>query len=110
MERLIDNFLDTDNFPGFGVETISHPIAGAAARNWGWKNVNAGGGSKTKLIVFVIGGVTLSEIRDAQLLGTTQSKCDILIGGTSVLTPSTLIRSLRGTVGAKTGDVAIDVG
>lgn len=111
MERAIDNLLDTENFPGFGGENVTPNTTSMDGRNWGWKNVNAGGSDKAKLIVFVVGGVTLSEIRDANLLMKTQSKCDIVIGGTSILTPNTLIQSLRRAVGVDTNtdDVCIDV-
>eukprot|EP00397_Hematodinium_sp_SG-2012_P013456 GEMP01013663.1.p1 GENE.GEMP01013663.1~~GEMP01013663.1.p1 ORF type:complete len:606 (+),score=120.69 GEMP01013663.1:86-1903(+) len=115
MERLIDNLLDTDNFPGFGVEKVIDSGAGNDQRAWGWKNVNANAGStetsKPKLVVFIIGGVTLCEIRVAQELMKTQTKCDILIGGTCILTPKMLLDSLRGKTSATgANEVRINVG
>jgi len=99
LERLVDNKLETEVFPGFGVEEITNDssIAGAPERQWGWKLVKTDNNDEKPLIlVFFIGGVTFGEIRAANQLKKAQSKCDILVGGTCILTPHMMLESLRG--------------
>jgi len=47
-----------------------------------------------RLIVFVVGGVTYSEIRSAHEI-TRELKREVIIGGTSLLTPQTFVEEMR---------------
>jgi hypothetical protein len=58
--------------------------------------------NKTKLILFVIGGITHPEMRAAYDLDK-DYKLDVIAGSTSVLTPHRYISKLQGLKGAKKG-------
>lgn len=117
LEKLVDNKLETDMYPGFGVQEIATQpqIGGTENRNWGWKHVKTSGDKEDKpqIIVFVIGGITLPEIRVVQMLRKEQTKCEMMAGGTCILTPDMLLDSLRGGTGgvtkARSGVAADDV-
>eukprot|EP00922_Rhytidocystis_sp_ex-Travisia-forbesii_P035711 GHVS01052979.1.p1 GENE.GHVS01052979.1~~GHVS01052979.1.p1 ORF type:complete len:135 (+),score=19.56 GHVS01052979.1:80-484(+) len=77
------------------------------AAKWDWSSMNesaaAAESSKTssqsvgnacKLIVFVLGGVTFAETRSAYEVAR-ETKTDVFIGGSCVLTPSCLIQLLK---------------
>ena len=51
--------------------------------------------SGKRLFVFILGGVTFSEKRVAYQLST-QLQREVIIGGTSILTPNTFIEELEG--------------
>jgi len=105
LEKLVDNKLETDIFPGFGVQDIHTQVSigGSENRNWGWKHVNTNTKSdkecRPTIILFVIGGITPAELRVVQMLRKEQNKCEMMAGGTCILTPDMLLDSLRGGPG-----------
>ena len=66
--------------------------AKSAAAQWGLVN-NTGDDLKTKLIIFVVGGVTLNEVRTTELMAAKYS-ADCFLGGSTVLTPKRLMEIL----------------
>eukprot|EP00921_Rhytidocystis_pertsovi_P022305 GHVQ01035670.1.p1 GENE.GHVQ01035670.1~~GHVQ01035670.1.p1 ORF type:complete len:451 (-),score=65.84 GHVQ01035670.1:438-1790(-) len=52
------------------------------------------GGAASRLIVFVVGGMTFAETRSAYEV-CRETKADVIIGGSAVLTPSRLISMLK---------------
>ena len=68
-------------------------VAGkSAAAQWGLVS-NQADDLKTRLIVFVVGGVTLNELRTTQKLAGNLS-ADIYMGGSTILTPKRLVEIL----------------
>ena len=51
--------------------------------------------SEGSLIIFIVGGVTYSEIRSIYEVAKTKTNREIFIGGTSILTPKSFIEALR---------------
>ena len=113
-ESVLTNTVDAAEFPLVGGGTAASSVYSvtssdggqkkSAAAAWGQdKAVLDGGEAKTggekerqKLILFVIGGITLSETRAMEELGT-QFGCDVIIGGSTILTPKRLISILQNT-------------
>eukprot|EP00922_Rhytidocystis_sp_ex-Travisia-forbesii_P035702 GHVS01052968.1.p1 GENE.GHVS01052968.1~~GHVS01052968.1.p1 ORF type:complete len:650 (+),score=87.24 GHVS01052968.1:1625-3574(+) len=69
-------------------ETATSTAAGESSQ------ASAGGGSAARLIVFVLGGITLAETRCAYEVAR-ETKTDIFIGGSCVLTPNYLLQMLK---------------
>ena len=96
-ELALNNQLDLASYPAVGGTGISSysPTGGetgtSAAALWG-----QGVGTKTarqKIIVFVLGGITLGEAREMAELEA-KFGIDVLLGGSAVLTPKRLIEIL----------------
>merc|ERR1712151_960421 len=81
LEELAAGTIGTSEFPVLG-ESASPPKIGAA-----------GADRHTTLVVFVVGGVTLPEVRVAHELSRS-SNLEVYIGGNSILTAETLLRAL----------------
>ena len=114
VESALLNTLDLQEFPIVsGSGTSSYNLGASTARSDGgedvssskrsaasaWGEMESGeGGSrsgtvKQKIVVFVVGGITLSETRAMNELEK-QYNCDILIGGSTLLTPKRLVEIL----------------
>ena len=106
VESILVNSLDVSVFPIVSGTGTSHYVtalsggpkspetATSTAALWGQSSVQtANENGKQKLIVFVIGGVTLGECREMSEI---ESKYDveIVIGGSTILTPKRLVEIL----------------
>lgn len=102
VEKTLQNSLDVVSFPNVGGTGISTYIPGgvspdgprvSAASQWGAAAQDPALATQQKLIVFVVGGITLTETREmaelSQLLG-----IEILLGGSTILTPKRLVEIL----------------
>lgn len=69
---------------------------------------SAHGASARRLIVFIIGGVTRSEMRVAHKLSESLSR-DIIIGGTNPETPKSFLNSLHGLGSVSSDMVALNL-
>ena len=48
-----------------------------------------------RLIVFILGGITHSECRVTQEVASSYKTCDIIVGGSKILTPNDFVNDLR---------------
>ena len=112
IEQVLTNQLDVQEFPTIGGGSASYSVGvtsptatKSAAAAWGQLKSVADGveadESKTqqtsskrqKVVVFVIGGITLAESRAMAELEA-QFNCDVIVGGSCVLTPKRLFQIL----------------
>ena len=105
VETVLNNGLDSTAFPHVGGTGTSTYVAGgisadgvmgiqkSAAAMWGQVMAQDAGGRRQKLVVFVIGGVTLAETREVSELAQ-QFGIDVLLGGSSILTPKRVVEIL----------------
>eukprot|EP00929_Paragymnodinium_shiwhaense_P013067 TRINITY_DN120924_c0_g1_i1.p1 TRINITY_DN120924_c0_g1~~TRINITY_DN120924_c0_g1_i1.p1 ORF type:complete len:636 (+),score=131.94 TRINITY_DN120924_c0_g1_i1:174-2081(+) len=84
------------------------PIAPTVQDTWlfgGWPGADGAAGQKAsgggteevtrRLVIFVLGGMTYSELRAAQEVSRSLPGTEVLLGGTSILTPKRLIQAFR---------------
>ncbi|CAG0919469.1 unnamed protein product [Notodromas monacha] len=100
MEDAIEDKLDKNHFPylaGGRASGSSYRSAPTSARYGQWHNDKSQAKVKNvpRLIVFVIGGISMSEMRTAYEVTKQALNWEVLIGGTSVLTPETFLRNLK---------------
>jgi syntaxin-binding protein 1 len=101
LELALNNSLNIEEYPtlsGTGSSNYSgtpgEPAAGgtrSTAAMWGAGNSQKS--EKQKIVVFVVGGVTLAEIREVHELSQ-HFGVEILLGGSTILTPKRLIEAL----------------
>ena len=108
MEDILEGKLDTKFYPflmtremsGGGSSGVTSARRGGHLGNWHKDKGQTDAKSGPRLIVFVLGGVCYSEIRCAYQVTETfkdsQKNWEVLIGGTELLTPETLLVRLRG--------------
>jgi len=90
VEQAMDGKLSTADFP------LVRPDAGGAAR-YGQFN------RKTRMVVFVVGGVSLGEARVAQQLAVERARdWEVVVGGSTLLTPSSFLREVAAMEGGDT--------
>ena len=90
VEQAMDGKLSDADFP------LVRPEAGAAAR-YGQFN------RKTRMVVFVVGGVSLGEARVGQQLAVERAKdWEVVVGGSTLLTPSSFLREVAAMEGGDT--------
>jgi hypothetical protein len=104
VESVLQNSLDTTAFPIVGGTGTSHymtaisggpksPETTSAAAMWG-QSAHAGNESgRQKIVVFVVGGITLGECREMAEIET-KYDVDVFIGGSTILTPRRLVEIL----------------
>eukprot|EP01129_Flabellula_baltica_P015485 TRINITY_DN7909_c0_g1_i1.p1 TRINITY_DN7909_c0_g1~~TRINITY_DN7909_c0_g1_i1.p1 ORF type:complete len:573 (-),score=107.89 TRINITY_DN7909_c0_g1_i1:26-1744(-) len=88
LQDALTNNLSTDEFPYLNGSEMVENVSNKRNRNAFKKKKQA----KTKLYVFVIGGVTLSEIRTSYTVCDDHNK--VYLGSTSVLTPFTFLEEV----------------
>lgn len=99
MEDSIDDKLDPKRFPFLsgGARNIGMGAAPMSARYGQWHKDRGQPSYKTgpRLIIFVIGGITYSEMRCAYEVNNAAKNWDVIIGGTHILQPEGFLADLR---------------
>jgi len=119
LEQLAENRLSEEDFPSLGgrgstgLRSAAGPAGGMAAPlapavdDWSFASAPDCSGAGTnpfdaaedvsqRIVVFVIGGITYSELRaGAEVARSLPKGAEVFVGGTAVLTPKKLIQLLR---------------
>lgn len=104
LEDAIDDKLDPKHFPFLSGQKAaggggSNYKAPSSARYGAWgKNKDAAASRRSgpRLIVFVVGGISYSEIRTAYEVSGEKRPWEVIIGGDQILVPEKFLENLRG--------------
>ncbi|VDM60179.1 unnamed protein product [Angiostrongylus costaricensis] len=99
MEDAIDDKLDTKHFPFLAGRQINQPFRAPTSARYGqWhkeRGQQAQYRSGPRLIVFVIGGLTYSEMRAAYEVTQAKKPWEVIIGSDQIITPEKFLANLR---------------
>ncbi|XP_072367507.1 syntaxin-binding protein 3 isoform X2 [Scyliorhinus torazame] len=95
MEDTIANKLDSQEWPHCSGCSAAWNGSGAVSARQGNKSNLQDDRRSVKLIVFIIGGLTYSEIRCAYEVSRTSKSCEVIVGSTHILTPRRLLDDLK---------------
>lgn len=98
LEDCIDNKLEEKHFPFLGGRSAAHGKGSAPTSvRYQWhKEKNASAAKNMpRIIVFVVGGISFSEMRAAYEITKSGKNWEIVIGGTHILTPKDFLSYLR---------------
>ncbi|KAM9445042.1 syntaxin-binding protein 3 [Clarias gariepinus] len=96
MEDVVENKLDTSNWPHMSeCPAAWNGSRAVSARQQKHKPGPDDHRSGTRLIIFILGGVSYSEMRCAYEVTKSNKTCEVIIGSTHVLTPSKLLDDIR---------------
>jgi syntaxin-binding protein 1 len=99
MEEGIEDKLDARRFPFLagGSRSVGIGSAPVSARYGQWHKERGQASAKSgpRLIVFIVGGISYSEMRCAYQVTQAAKNWEILVGSTHILTPDGLLSDLR---------------
>ena len=100
IEDAIEDKLEARHFPYLsGCAPSKFPSTTTSARYGQWHNRGQGGAATQRnvprLIAFIIGGITYSELRVCYELTKLNPKWDLVVGSTHLLTPEGFLADLR---------------
>nr|XP_028588440.1 syntaxin-binding protein 3 [Podarcis muralis] len=105
MEDAIENKLDTKDWPYCSQCPAPWNGSGAvSARNKPKTSYLDDRKSGSRLIVFVIGGITYSEMRCAYEVSQAYKSCEVIIGSTHIVTPRRLLDDVKALTVTKSKD------
>ncbi|KAK2540369.1 Stxbp3 [Columba guinea] len=96
MEDAIENKLDSKDWPYSSQCPPTWNGSGAvSARQKPRASYKEARKSSARLIIFVIGGITYSEMRSAYQVSEAYKSCEVVIGSTHILTPKRLLDEIK---------------
>nr|XP_021149445.1 syntaxin-binding protein 3 isoform X2 [Columba livia]XP_021149449.1 syntaxin-binding protein 3 isoform X2 [Columba livia] len=96
MEDAIENKLDSKDWPYSSQCPPTWNGSGAvSARQKPRASYKEARKSSARLIIFVIGGITYSEMRSAYEVSEAYKSCEVVIGSTHILTPKRLLDEIK---------------
>jgi len=102
IEDAIDDKLDNNHFPFLSGQRQGsmHKQAPNSARFGQWHKKEAQGKNLPRMIVFIVGGCSLSEMRAAYEVTNDRKNWEVVVGGSHMITPEGFLDELK-----KLGDV-----
>ncbi|XP_060845418.1 syntaxin-binding protein 1-like [Rhopalosiphum padi] len=97
MENIVENKLNPDQFPSVGAPIDIHKPSSSryTGQNVTWyKGKDSTKHLRSRVILFVLGGVTYSEMRCAYEISKSSKNCEIVIGSSHPLTAMDFIQEL----------------
>uniref|UniRef100_UPI00398E3FBE syntaxin-binding protein 3-like isoform X1 n=2 Tax=Pristiophorus japonicus TaxID=55135 RepID=UPI00398E3FBE len=96
MEDSIANKLDSQDWPHCsGCSAAWNGSGAVSARQGNKSNLQDDRRGGLKLIIFIIGGLTYSEMRCAYEVSQANKSCEVIVGSTHILTPTRLLDDLK---------------
>lgn len=96
MEDIIDEKLDQRQFPFLSNRPMGGAgFSGTSARPTWHRNEKPQARSGPRLIIFILGGVSYSEMRSAYEVTAINKKWEVIIGSDQILTPKTFLNNLE---------------
>ena len=99
MEDAIDDRLDIKHFPFLAGRQLTQPSRAPTSARYGqWhkdRGQYAAMRSVPRLIIFIVGGITYSEMRAAYEVTRDRKPWEVVIGSDQILTPDKFLNNLR---------------
>uniref|UniRef100_A0A914NQZ2 Uncharacterized protein n=2 Tax=Meloidogyne incognita TaxID=6306 RepID=A0A914NQZ2_MELIC len=98
MEDAIEDKLDIKHFPFLAGRQISQPYRAPTSARYGqWHKDQRYSQMRSgpRLIIFIVGGVTFSEMRSAYEVTRSQKAWEVVIGSDQIITPERFLNNLR---------------
>ncbi|CAF96103.1 unnamed protein product, partial [Tetraodon nigroviridis] len=95
MEDAVENKLDTKDWPHQSECPAAWNGSGAVSARQKSKITQEERRSGSRLIVFVLGGICFSEMRSAYEVNQAVKSCEVIIGSSHILTPTSLLNDIK---------------
>lgn len=97
MEDIIENKLEEKHFPFLAGRSAAMPRTAPSSVRYNWHKEKSATAVKNmpRLLLFVVGGITYSEMRAAYEVTKSGKNWEVIIGSTHILTPKEFLSDLR---------------